>query len=233
MDLEICIDSVEGAKIASKYNVKRVELCAALSEGGLTPSAGLIKAVVENSTADVYVMIRPSAGGFSYTDDEIFIMRNDIKIAKEMGAQGVVFGVLNKANKVDIKKNLFLIEEALNRGLGTTFHRAIDLCEAPIQAMEDIINLGFNRILSSGGEKTAMEGIGLLRAMKIASKNRIEIMAGSGINAKNCLQFKESELHALHFTAKKNVNELFDLDMGPKYSVNEEKIKSIHDQISK
>ena len=231
MDLEICIDSVEGAIIASKYNAKRVELCAALSEGGLTPSAGMIEAVSKVSTAEVFIMIRPSAGGFIYSDYEIELMERDIRVAKEMGAQGVVFGVLKENNTVAIKQNLYLIETALSLGLGATFHRAIDLCTHPLQALEDIINLGFDRILTSGSKPTAIEGIATIQQLAIASKNRIEIMAGSGINAANFTSFGNSGIHALHCTAKTTVNEELSLDMGPKYVADEEKIKAINEQL--
>lgn len=227
MDLEICIDSVEGAKIASKYAVKRVELCAALSEGGLTPSAGMIEAVSKVSSAEVFVMIRPSAGGFSYSNQEIKLMERDIRVAKEMGADGVVFGVLLNNKTIDVKRNLYLMETALALNLGTTFHRAIDLCSDPTQSLEDIINLGFDRILTSGGKSTALEGIKSIQKLAEVANNKIEIMAGSGINSKNCAALINTDIHAIHCTAKSQINEELILDMGPKYAVDEEKIEAI------
>lgn len=233
MELEVCIDSVEGALVASKYGAKRVELCAALSEGGLTPSAGLIQAVCAVSTAEVFVMIRPSAGGFNYKEDELLIMKQDIKIAKELGATGVVFGVLTQQNEVDVQKNLFLIEKAIQHKLSTTFHRAIDLCPSPSEALEHLIHLGFDRVLTSGSKSTAIEGLDTILKLTEAASNSIEIMAGSGINVNNCQTFLKKGIHAIHCTAKTVLNEGLPLNMGPKYSVDEMKIKTISELISK
>ncbi len=227
MEFEVCIDSIEGAIAASKYNAKRVELCAALSEGGLTPSLGMIEACVKNSKSEVYVMIRSSAGGFDYSEEELELMERDIRAAASVGAHGVVFGVLNGLNEVDVKKNTFLIETAMELGLGTTFHRAIDLCVDPIEALEHIINLGFDRILTSGSKRTALEGIEIIEELVKVADGRIEIMAGSGIYQKNAELFMNFGLNALHFTAKKTVIEGLKLDMGPKYVVDEEKIEGV------
>ncbi len=227
MEFEGCIDSVEGAIVASKHGAKRVELCSALSEGGLTPSIGMIEQCVQQSTAEVFVMIRPSAGGFVYTEYELALMERDIKAAASVGAHGVVFGVLNPTNKVDIQKNLILMETALELELGTTFHRAIDLCSDPKKAIEDLIHIGFDRVLSSGGKSKATAGFETLKTMVAAAKNNIEIMAGSGINPTNAGEFESLGVDAIHFTAKTDIDETFPLNMGPKYKVNESKIKEI------
>lgn len=227
MDFEVCIDSVEGALLASKHGAKRVELCAALSEGGLTPSAAMIEACAEVSTAEVYVMIRPSAGGFCYSPAEIKLMRRDINAAKSLGAHGVVFGILNSDFSVDIKNNILLMETALDLELGTTFHRAIDLCPNPLNALESLIHIGFNRILTSGGKETAEEGMKGIKELLAAANRKIEIMAGSGISASNAAKFIELGLDAIHFTAKKMIQEKLTLDMGPKYQVDEFKMQEI------
>ncbi len=233
MDFEVCIDSVEGAVTASKIGAKRVELCAALSEGGLTPSLAMIEASVNISSAEVFVMIRPSAGGFNYTENELELMERDIRAASSVGAHGVVFGVLNALNEVDIKANLFLMETALELNLGTTFHRAIDLSPDPVASIEGLIHLGFDRILTSGGAANAETGLKTIEKMVATAKGQIEIMAGAGIHAGNVLTITQSGVGAVHFTAKKQVNEGLLLDMGPKYAVDDEKISAIAEMISK
>jgi copper homeostasis protein len=229
MDFEVCIDSVEGAIAASKYGAKRVELCAALSEGGLTPSIAMVNDCVKNCKADVFVMVRPSAGGFNYTDNEIMLMERDIQAIHSTGAKGVVFGILNEKFGVDIPRNLYLMETVLKLDLRATFHRAIDLCSDMIGASNDIINLGFERILSSGGYAKAEDGINRLHEMKNAVNGKIEIMAGSGVNPGNVHLF--SELPSIHFTAHSIVNEGLNLDMGTKTKVDERKIKLIANAI--
>ncbi|NOQ72665.1 MAG: copper homeostasis protein CutC [Crocinitomix sp.] len=227
MDVEVCIDSVEGTIVASKYGAKRVELCSALSEGGLSPSLAMIEACVNNSTAEVFVMIRPSAGGFNYTEAELELMERDIRAASSVGAHGVVFGVLNGLNEVDIKANLFLIETAMELKLGTTFHRAIDLCSDVEKALEGLINLGFDRVLSSGGCSNAAKGLERIKKMVECAQGSIEIMAGAGVDAENVLEIISSGVDAVHFTAKKRIDEDLALDMGPKYVVDDEKIREI------
>lgn len=232
MDFEVCIDSVDGAIAASKHGAKRVELCTALSEGGLTPSLAMIEACVKVSTAEVFVMIRPSAGGFNYNQTELELMERDIRAASSVGANGIVFGALNSLNEVDIKANLFLIETAMELNLSTTFHRAIDLCLDTEKSLDDLINLGFDRVLTSGGASNAQQGLARIQQMVLHSNSQIEIMAGAGINAGNVLEIVNSGIHAVHFTAKKVVNEDLSLDMGPKYVVDEEKINAISKIIS-
>ncbi len=232
MDFEVCIDSVEGAIAASNAGAKRVELCAALSEGGLTPSLAMIEACVTNSSAEVFVMIRPSAGGFNYTENELELMERDIRAASSVGAHGVVFGVLNGLNEVDIKANLFLMETALELDLGTTFHRAIDLCPDPIVAIDSLIHLGFDRVLTSGGAANTETGLKTIEKMVAAANGQIEIMAGSGIHAGNVLSIVQSGIDAVHFTAKKQMDEALSLDMGPKYIVDTNKISTIAEIIS-
>ena len=231
MDFELCIDSVEGAKIASKYGAKRVELCAALSEGGLTPSLGMIEGCLNAGNTEVYVMIRPSAGGFVYSDDELQLMERDIRAAANVGAHGVVFGILTPEFKVDIQKNMFLMETSIELGLGTTFHRAIDLCPNPIEALENLIHIGFKRILTSGGENTAEKGINQIERLHKHAQGQLEIMACSGINPDNVHLFKDIGIDAVHCTAKKSLTENLALDMGPKYSVDADKIRKISELI--
>lgn len=227
MDFEICIDSVEGAIAASKYGAKRVELCTALNEGGLTPNLAMIESVVKISTADVYVIIRPSSGGFVYSDNELKIMERDIRAVHDLGAHGVVFGILEKDGKIDFERNKFLIQTVKKLKLGSTFHRAIDVCLDPLNGIESIINIGFQRVLTSGQQVKAIDGINMIREMVKVASNRIEIMAGSGVNQNNAFTLAKTGISALHFTARKPLKENLKLDMGQKYEVDEEKIKTI------
>lgn len=234
MDFEVCIDSVEGALAAEKYGAKRVELCAALSEGGLTPSVGMIEACV-NATkkTEVHVMLRPRSGDFTYTIDEIKLMERDLLAAKQVGAAGVVFGILNKMQKIDLQTNMYLLEKAFELQLSTTFHRAVDVTKNPIDCLEDLINLGFNRILTSGGEAKAADGIETIRRMKNIAHDKIEIMAGSGVGLDQLPLFQSAGIDAIHFTAKKDVLNNLALDMGPQYRIDENKIAAIAQALRK
>lgn len=228
MDFEVCIDSVSGAKLAEKYGAKRVELCSALSEGGLTPSPGMIEACVQATVnTAVYVMIRPRAGYFKYSLDEINIMLRDIEAAKTLGADGVVFGCLDQHHQIDITANMTLLEKAFEQKLGTTFHRAIDLTPNLVEALEHLIHLGFDRVLSSGGQKKAIDGLKTLSDMKKQAKQEIEIMAGSGINESSVQDFIQEKLDAIHFTTHQVEPSSLKLDMGSQYLPDENKIQKI------
>lgn len=198
--LEICSFSLESCLIAQKAGAKRIELCGGMFEGGTTPSAGLIAFARQNVSIQLYIMIRPRGGDFCYSDSEFEVMKADIQTAKNLGADGVVFGILNSDGSIDKSRMTTLVN--LAAPLKVTFHRAFDVAKNPIQALEDIIECGCERILTSGQKNTAIEGIDLLKILVEKSNNRIEIMAGSGVNAQNAPQFLEVGVHALHMTGK-------------------------------
>jgi copper homeostasis protein len=198
--LEICCFSLESCETAQKAGAGRVELCGGMFEGGTTPSAGLISLARQHLTIKLYVMIRPRGGEFCYSDAEYAVMKADVQVAKNLGADGVVFGILNADGSVDKKRTTQLAN--LAAPLKVTFHRAFDVANDPFQALEDIIDCGCERILTSGQKNTAIEGIDLLKILVKKTQNRIEIMAGSGVSAQNAQQFLNIGVHALHMTGK-------------------------------
>lgn len=226
MILEICTDSFEGAKAATKYCVNRIELCSALSVGGLTPSYGLIKQCVALDKLSVQVMIRPKSGGFQYSPSAIKIMITDIKATKKLGAQGVVFGILDNQNHISpINKTLADLAKSL--GLETTFHRAFDFVTDYHQSVNQLITCGFDRLLTSGLQPKAADGISVISDLQLCYGTKIQIMAGSGVNAQNALKFSESGIKQLHFTAHKQSGLPLPLGMGFKTIVDEAKIESM------
>jgi len=196
--IEICVDAVDSALAAQRGGAQRVELCSNLLEGGVTPSAGLIAIVRKKVTIGLQVMVRPRGGDFCYSDDEFETMRQDVLTAKSLGADGVVLGLLRADNRVDVEKTRQLIE--LSHPLDVTFHRAFDLCPDLSTALEDVISTGARRILTSGGEPSALAGAQSLARLAQASAGRIAILAGGGINHNNAREVVEksgvSELHA-------------------------------------
>ncbi len=181
--VEICVDSIESATVAEAAGAGRIELCSALSEGGVTPSAGLIESVRRNTGIKLHVLIRPRGGDFLYSDNDLSVMRRDIDTAGEYGADGIVTGILNRDGTVDLERTALLTEYA--SPMTVTFHRAFDLCRDPLKALEDIITAGAARILTSGQAGSAKEGAGLIKTLVAEAKNRIVIMPGAGIDEYN------------------------------------------------
>tara|TARA_B100001769_G_C21888669_1_gene480229 strand:- start:111 stop:773 length:663 start_codon:yes stop_codon:yes gene_type:complete len=203
MKVEFCISTFEGALAAEKWKADRIELCSDLEKDGLTPTLSLIKSCTEIFNGETHVMIRPHNNGFIYTEQEVEQMINQIKMAKKANAFGVVFGILNQQNKIDITANQILIKEAKKLNLKCTFHRAFDFCKEPIKSLEEIITLQFDWLLTSGQQNTAIEGIDFIKKMIKISNQRINILAGSGVDATNAKSLSKTGVNALHFTVDK------------------------------
>ena len=180
--LEVCVDSYASLLAANKGGADRIELCAALSEGGITPNAGFIQAAVQTG-AEIHVMIRPRGGDFCYSPAEVEIMRADIEHAKSLGVAGIVLGATKPNGELDVEVLTQLLKSA--DGLITTLHRAIDLAPDHVAAVEQAEALGFSRILTSGGAKAAQAGAEVIKKMVVKADDQIEIMPGSGVNVGN------------------------------------------------
>ena len=198
---EICLDSVESCIRAQEGGADRVELCSALMEGGLTPSHGMIAGARKAlAYAQLFVIIRPRGGDFCYSDCEFQIMEQDVATAKELGADGAVFGILRPDGSVDVERTSQLVN--LARPMQVTFHRAFDMARDPFEALEDIISMGIERILTSGQEASCLEGADLLAELVKRAGDRIIIMPGGGVRERNIKKIRSlTGAKEYHFTA--------------------------------
>jgi copper homeostasis protein len=204
MIIEICANSFESAKAAQDGGAHRIEICANLSVGGLTPSRNLIEKVISELNIPAHVLIRPRGGDFVYSKLEIERMLDDIAFCKKVGCSGIVSGALTLENTIDKKVTRQLI--AASEGMEFTFHRAFDMVKNPSEAIETVMQLGATRLLSSGQQNKAIEGIEMLRQLKSLSEGKLQIMPGSGINSENALVFKDAGFEMIHFSATKKEN---------------------------
>nr|WP_246601905.1 copper homeostasis protein CutC [Hymenobacter profundi] len=183
--MEICANSVQSAQAAQAGGAGRIELCQNLEQGGITPSYGLIRRVRALLSIQVFVLIRPRPGNFVYDDEEFALMQTDVLACRELGCDGVVLGMLDEAGRVDVDRCQELI--ALAQPMAVTFHRAFDVCQNQAAALEEIIALGCQRVLTSGGAVSAEAGQQQLAALVAQAAGRISMMPGAGINASNLL----------------------------------------------
>jgi copper homeostasis protein len=198
MVLEICVESLESARAAQSGGAQRVELCSSLSEGGITPSSGLIGAVRECLSIPVFVIVRPRAGDFFYAAKEFAVMKRDVAGARTYGANGVVLGLLLRDGQVDIERTRELVE--LARPMEVTFHRAIDWAPQMDEALEQVIAAGADRILTSGGAPTALQGMKCIARFVARAGQRIAVMVGGRVRKENIGEIARktnaSEFHA-------------------------------------
>lgn len=231
--LEVCIDSMEGLQTAVIAGAQRIELCSALTLGGLTPSHGMMKrsaqwlshyaasqfesnhqlepnhqlkqnqlGVQSAAKVPVYAMIRPRQGDFLYSQDELNIMADDIHAAAQMGLDGVVLGVLTAQGNINKAALLPLLQIARSYQIGVTFHRAFDQVTDPKKALNELIELGIERVLTSGQAQHAIDGSKLIAQLQSQAQGRIAIMAGSGVSAQNIPQMAKTGIREFHLSGK-------------------------------
>lgn len=206
--IEICAASLHSALIAQNGGADRIELCAGLELGGITPSFALLKLVKEALTIPVYVLIRSRAGDFCYSESEMQVMLHDIEQCKNMGIDGIVFGALAPNGNIQIEQLQRVMK--ISEGMDFTFHRAFDRCNQPEDALQQLIDCGVPRILTSGQQANALQGAPLLAKLLEKAEGKISIMPGAGINATNILKIKEiTQATEFHLSAKKQIQSPF------------------------
>lgn len=213
--LEVCAGDIGSVMAAAEGGAQRVELCAALALGGVTPSEGFVRAAAAQIGVKCHVLIRPREGDFVYTRYEAEIMLDDIDMAARCGATGVVIGALTPDNRIDADICGTLIERAKEAGLSVTFHRAFDCVANPLEALETVISMGADRLLTSGLARTAMEGADMLHRLNLHARGRISLIAAAGVNSANAAQvLRLSSCHEIHASARKPVRSLAECSEG-------------------
>ena len=232
MILEICANSYQSAINAQVAGAHRIELCSELSVGGVTPSPSLLKKVMGDIKIPVHVLIRPRSGNFLYSENEFEIMKETIRLCKDLHCAGIVSGVLHEDNTIDIKRTSELIE--LSKPMSFTFHRAFDVVSKPKEALLQLIALGVHRLLTSGQEEKAEDGIDLLLELQKLAKNKLTILPGSGINSENCIHFKNNGFTEIHSSASKIISNRTHSYFGytPQSVSDIDRIKNILDSIA-
>ncbi|GAA0472721.1 MULTISPECIES: copper homeostasis protein CutC [Tatumella] len=201
--LEICCYGADCALQAAEAGADRIELCAGPREGGLTPSAGVLQQVINGVTVPVHPIVRPRGGDFCYSDREFAAMTSDIALIKQLGFAGVVVGILDRHAHIDIARMREIMQ--LCDGMAVTFHRAFDLCHNPYRALDELTELGVARILTSGQQEHAENGLSLLSELNIRSRGPV-IMAGSGVRLSNLHRFTGAGIREIHSSASKAVS---------------------------
>lgn len=200
MTVEVVVYNIESALKAQEGGADRIELCDNPGEGGTTPSYATIEAVRQNVSMDVYVMIRPRGGDFLYSNYEFHFMKRDISQCQKLSVDGIVFGMLNSDGTIDKKRCKELIDKA--RPLKVTCHRAFDMTRDPFEALEDCIEVGFDRILTAGQQAKASQGAELISQLIEKANGRITIMPGSGVNEETVEDIiQKSSAKEIHFSA--------------------------------
>ncbi|WP_228852655.1 copper homeostasis protein CutC [Aegicerativicinus sediminis] len=205
MLLEICAANYQSALNAELGGADRIELCSELGVGGITPSYGLVSKVIEKLDIPVFVLIRPRSGSFVYSEEELSIMKADIEFCKEIGCSGIVSGVLKPNFEVDIEATNQLVD--ISNPLPFTFHRAFDLTPNSMEALDKIIDLGIDRVLTSGQKTSAELGMEILTKLKNYANKQVTIMPGGGVTLQNIGLFIEAGFREIHCSASNLVQE--------------------------
>ena len=206
MFVEVCVSSISSIKNAATAGADRIELCSALELGGLTPSAGFIREAVDLNILPIHCLIRPRPGHFFYTSEEISIIEQNIKNAGKFGCNGLVLGMHDHEFKLDIK--ILKKWKSMAGPMHLTFHRAFDVLKNPQEALEQLIQVGFDCILTSGQSEKAIDGISKLIEWNKRFGSKINIMPGSGIGIDNCKIFKELGFSSIHLSAGKELSNI-------------------------
>jgi copper homeostasis protein len=204
MILEIIASTVEDCLNAESGGANRIELCAAIGTGGLTASLGTLIEAKKRVRIPIIAMVRPRSGGFFYSEEDFAVMQCDASLLLEYGADGIVFGILHTNGSVDTERCGKVLE--LAGGRQTVFHRAFDVVPDPLRALDELIDLGFSRVLTGGQKKTALEGSDLIRKLTVRAGGRIEVLAGGGVRAPTVRQLVEAtgctQVHMTAFSAR-------------------------------
>ena len=238
--IEIATSDFITTKSAVEGGADRIELCANLAEGGTTPSFGTIKQCREAFSVSLYPIIRPRGGDFLYTKEEFEIMMQDVKLCKQMGCDGIVIGLLNMDGTIDMVRTSALVKAAYP--LGVTFHRAFDRCKNPFDALAQLIEIGCERILTSGQQPSVVDGVELVAQLNKKADERIIIMPGSGVRIDNikmlaeksgCLEF-HSSLRGKERSKMEFVHEAFK-NSGESYTnnaIDPDEVRSLRDALT-
>lgn len=203
IEIEVCIDHIESLRYAILGGATRIELCSSLALGGLTPSFGLMRQAVRLSSVPIYMMIRPRQGDFLYTEEDIALMMMDIEAAASAGAQGIVTGVLSTDGSINLRAMKALVGQAHRLELNVTFHRAIDQCCDAKVALEQLVELGCERVLTSGQASNALSGKEVLKDLVSQANGRIQVLAGAGVNRDNVAELVNyTGVDAVHLSGK-------------------------------
>lgn len=199
--LECCVDSVESAIEAKRGGANRIELCSGLVIGGLSPSKALFETIREKVDIRIHTLLRPRFGDFCYTDYEHKILKKEVRMFRELGADGIVIGALRPNGSLHIEQMKELLEEAGE--MSVTLHRAFDMCKDPFQTLEEAKKLGIHTILTSGQKNSCVEGVGMLAKLVEKSEGKIEILIAGGVDGNVIPKlYKETGSHAYHMSGK-------------------------------
>ena len=235
---ELCAETIDACLAAKEGGAHRIELCSGLSEGGLTPSHGLVQAAIQCGGLPVHVLLRPRGGSFQYTKSEVAVMREDIRHVKQLGAVGVVLGLLRPDASVDVDGVSELVQ--LAHPMKVTFHRAFDVTPSLPQALEDVIATGCDRVLTSGGQRNVVAGAGRVAELVAQANHRIEVAVGGGLQLKDAAllarltgaaHFHGSLRHKLNSLQPSNEAVDESLSFGARYAVDTDDIRSIIHQL--
>lgn len=233
MTIEICVEDLAQSLAAERGGADRLELCAGLSEGGLTPSYGMASLVADGCSLPVYAMVRPRGGSFVYSASELTAMHRDVEAMARAGARGVVLGCLTPAGHLDLTSTEGLVRRAREAGLGVTFHRAIDVCQAPLEVLLALADMGVEQVLTSGGARQAEKGHALIAEMVKVADGRIAVMAGSGVHPGNASRIAATGVQALHCTARRAGAGDDPLGFGVDWLPDEDKVRGVVDAVKR